>query len=71
MNYLNMISQFEIVLQRELKIRDLAETMHVYPANSMDVQRVAADIATDQFFAVMAGKVASRLGRRLDGFTPF
>jgi pyruvate/2-oxoglutarate dehydrogenase complex dihydrolipoamide dehydrogenase (E3) component len=61
-----MITEFEIALQHGLKIRDLAEAMHVYPAYSMGVQRVAADVATKQFFASKTGRIVSRLA----GFTP-
>ena len=61
-----MITEFEIALQHGLKIRDLAEAMHVYPAYSMGVQRVAASVATEQFITSFAGRMA----RRLAGFTP-
>ena len=61
-----MITEFEIALQHGLKIRDLAEAMHVYPAYSMGVQRVAAGIATEQFFSSTTGRIVSRLA----GFKP-
>ena len=61
-----MITEFVIALQHGLKMRDLAEAMHVYPAYSMGVQRVAADVATEQFFASATGRIVSRLA----GFTP-
>ena len=56
-----MITEFVIALQHGLKIRDLAEAMHVYPSYSMGVQRVAAGVATEQFFASTTGRVISRL----------
>ena len=60
-----MISEFVMALQHGLKIRDLAETMHVYPSYSMAIQRVAADVATEQFFESRVGRMSSRLA----GFT--
>ncbi len=61
-----MITEFVIALQHGLKIRDLAESMHVYPSYSMGVQRVAATVATEQFLSSLTGRIA----RRMAGLTP-
>lgn len=37
-----MITEFVLALQHGLKIRDLAEAMHIYPAFSMGVQHGCA-----------------------------
>jgi pyruvate/2-oxoglutarate dehydrogenase complex dihydrolipoamide dehydrogenase (E3) component len=60
-----MISEFVMALQHGLRIRDLAETIHVYPTYSMGLQRVATDVATEQFFESRIGRMSSRLA----GFT--
>jgi dihydrolipoamide dehydrogenase len=59
------INEFVIALQYGLKIRDLAEAIHVYPIYPMGVQRAATDVATEQFFESMLGRMVSRLA----GFT--
>ncbi len=56
-----MITEFVLALQQGLRIRDLAEAMHVYPAYSMGVQRVAANAATRQFLQSVTGRIVRRL----------
>ena len=56
-----MITEFVLALQHGLKIRDLAEAMHVYPAYSMGVQRAAANVAAEQFLHSAIGRIVRRL----------
>ncbi len=55
-----MISEFVLAIKYGLKVRDLAETMHVYPTYSMGIQQLAADIATKNFLKSAAGRIALR-----------
>ncbi|KAA3656748.1 MAG: pyridine nucleotide-disulfide oxidoreductase [Chloroflexi bacterium] len=55
-----MINEFAIAMQHNLKIRDLAEAMHVYPSYGMGIQRLAAKQATDSFLESSIGKMLKR-----------
>ncbi|MCP5098736.1 MAG: hypothetical protein GY943_24560, partial [Chloroflexi bacterium] len=56
-----MISEFAVGINKKLKIRDLAETMHVYPTYSMGTQRLLANVSTQSFLQSGMGKFAMRL----------
>ena len=56
-----MITEFVFALRYGLKVRDLAETMHVYPTYSIGVQQLAADVATEKFLSSTVGRVAMRV----------
>jgi pyruvate/2-oxoglutarate dehydrogenase complex dihydrolipoamide dehydrogenase (E3) component len=56
-----MISEFALAVAQGLKIRDVANVMHVYPTYSMGVQRLTTDVATRQFLGSLMGRFAARL----------
>ncbi len=55
-----MINEFAIAMQHNLKIRDLAEAMHVYPSYGMGIQRLAAKQATGALLQSYVGKLLRR-----------
>lgn len=59
-----LITEFVLGIQHDLKVADLAEAMHVYPTYSIGVQALAADMATESFLSSMTGKLV----RRFSGF---
>ncbi len=61
-----LIAEFALALQQGLKLRHLAQVMHVYPTLGIGAQLLAADWATRDFLNSGTGRIALRLA----GLTP-
>jgi hypothetical protein len=48
-------------LKHGFKMRDLADAIHVYPTYSTAVQRLAGDVAMDDFLGSLLGKLVRSL----------
>ena len=62
-----LIGEYALAIQHDLRLGDLAGTIHAYPTWSTPLQEVAAEAATGSFLAALPGRVALRvagLGRR-------
>ncbi len=56
-----MITEFTLALERKLTLKDLAQTMHVYPTYAMGTMRLAAQVSTAQFMDSVTGSVMRKL----------
>ncbi len=56
-----MITEFTLALERKLTLKDLAQTMHVYPTYSMGTMRLAAQVSTTQFWESVTGSVLRKV----------
>ena len=56
-----MISELSVAMQNKISLRDIADTIHPYPAYSVGVQLAAADEATNDFFAGLLGQLVKKL----------
>ncbi|MFQ5436220.1 MAG: dihydrolipoyl dehydrogenase family protein [Anaerolineae bacterium] len=61
-----LIAEFVLALHQGLKLRDVAETLHVYPTLGTGAQMLAMDWATHDFLDSAMGRIALRLAG-LDG----
>ena len=55
------ITEFVQALKHGFKMRDLADAIHVYPTYSTAVQRLAGDVAMDDFLGSLSGKLVRSL----------
>jgi pyruvate/2-oxoglutarate dehydrogenase complex dihydrolipoamide dehydrogenase (E3) component len=55
------ITEFVQALKHGLKMRDLSSVMHVYPTYSTAVQRLAGDVAMEDFLTSRTGKLVRSL----------
>jgi pyruvate/2-oxoglutarate dehydrogenase complex dihydrolipoamide dehydrogenase (E3) component len=55
------ITEFVQALGHGFKMRDLADAIHVYPTYSTAVQRLAGDVAMDNFLGSLTGKLVRSL----------
>lgn len=60
-----MIAEIALAMQSDLKLDDIAATIHAYPTWSTAVQLLAADAAVADFLAGTSGKFALEVGRWL------
>ena len=58
-----MIQEWSLAIDRGLKLRHLAESIHVYPTYSMATMQVAAKLRVDQVMAGNYGRLARGLAR--------
>lgn len=56
-----MINEFALAIQNNLSIRDIANAIHAYPSYGMGIQRMAAQLATQQFLNSTTGKLIKRV----------
>lgn len=56
-----LINEFALALQHELNVRDVASAIHAYPSYGMGIQRMAANLATDQFLNTTTGKIIKKI----------
>ncbi len=60
-----VITEFVIAIERKLRLRDLAATMHPYPTYSTAVGQLAADVAVEQTLTGTKGKVIRGISKLL------
>ncbi len=58
-----MIHEWSLAIDSGLKLRRLAESIHVYPTYSMGTMQVAAKLRVDQVLTGVSGKLARGLAR--------
>ncbi len=56
-----VINEFGLALEQGLGVRDLASSIHVYPTYGMDLMRMMADTAVDDFLDSFSGKIVRHL----------
>ncbi len=57
------VTEFVQALKQNLKMRDLSGAIHVYPTYSTPVQRLAGDVALEDFLTSFAGRLVRSLSR--------
>ena len=64
-----MVQEWGLAIDKKLKIGDLANSLHIYPAYTMGNMQAAADIRVKQLLAGISGRLVRALagGRRLRG----
>ena len=55
------ITEFVQALKQNLKMRDLSDALHVYPTYSTPVQRLAGNVALEDFLTSFSGKIIRSL----------
>jgi len=55
------ITEFVQALKQNLKMRDLSDALHVYPTYSTPVQRLAGNVALEDFLTSFSGKLIRSL----------
>ena len=58
-----VITELALAIERKLRFRDLASTIHPYPTYSSVVQQLAADVAVDQTLTGIQGKLIRGLSK--------
>ena len=61
-----MVQEWDLAIDKKLKIGDLANSLHIYPAYTMGNMQAAADIRVKQLLAGISGRLVRALagGRR-------
>jgi len=58
-----MIHEWIVALEQDIKVSDLANTLHVYPSYSVAGMQAAAEIHIKQLLSGLSGRVVRRLAR--------
>jgi pyruvate/2-oxoglutarate dehydrogenase complex dihydrolipoamide dehydrogenase (E3) component len=61
----DMLGEIALALERGLKLRDLADALHVYPTYALGIQQLAAEVATQSRTQSRIVRLARRLNRFL------
>jgi len=55
-----LLAEYVLAINHGLSVRDLAESMHIYPTYSMGIQQLASDVSTEQYLKSAVGRIVSR-----------
>ncbi|MBC8508233.1 MAG: FAD-dependent oxidoreductase [Anaerolineales bacterium] len=59
-----LINEWALAISKELKVSDVANSLHVYPTYGMASMRLAAEIETERVLGGILGKVIGKLRKR-------
>ena len=63
-----MIQEWALAIDNGLKLKHMAESLHVYPTYSIATQQLAWELRVDQVLGGMIGKIMRRFGSGTTGF---